>query len=352
MSQIVRASHSELLKLTTSALEAVDVSQTDAALAAEILVTADLIGIDTHGTKRLAPYIARLRDGVFKAQPKLTTIQQAATSIIIDGDNGLGPVIGTRALDIAIETAAKYGTAFVTCRNSQHFGALAPYAMRACQSSMVCFLGTNAFPTMAPWGGKDIKLGNNPIGLGAPRRDAPPFILDIAMSVAARGKMRKAAQKGERIPPGWALDTDGNPTTDPNEGLNGYVLPIGGHKGYGIALAVDILAGVLSGGSVATEVQSLFKQKEHPQQVSHFFIVIDPAQSIGTEAFLDRIEALCLIMKETEPLAATEPVLVPGEIEARKADEHLRLGIPMDEEFYESLHSLARGEAPDSVATA
>ena len=110
---------------------------------------------------------------------------------------------------------------------------------------MVCFLGTNAFPTMAPWGGKDVKIGNNPIGLGAPRRDAPPFILDIAMSVAARGKMRKAAEKGERIPPGWALDKDGNPTTDPNEGLNGYVLPIGGHKGYGIALAVDILAGVL-----------------------------------------------------------------------------------------------------------
>ncbi len=352
MRKIIRASHSELLKLTASALEAVGVPHEDADLAAEILVTADLIGIDTHGTRRLAPYVARLRDGVFNARPTLKMSQQAATSIIIDGNNGLGPVIGTRALDIALETAAKYGTAFVACRNSQHFGALAPYAMRACKSSMVCFLGTNAFPTMAPWGGKEVKIGNNPIGLGAPRRDAPPFILDIAMSVAARGKMRKAAQKGERIPVGWALDKGGNPTTDPNEGLNGYVLPIGGHKGYGIALAVDILAGVLSGGAVATEVQSLFKQKERPQQVCHFFIVIDPAQTIGTEAFLDRIETLCLIMKETEPIAAGESVLVPGEIEARKAGEHLRHGIPMDEEFYESLRSLARGEAPDFVANA
>lgn len=348
----IRASFSDLVNLSVRSLEAAGISEADAFSAAEILVTADLIGIDTHGIKRLPPYIARLRDGVFNPRPSIKKVSESTSSVIIDGDNGLGPVIGTRGLEIAVEKASTCGTAFVACRNSQHFGALAPYAMKATEQNMVCLLGTNAFSTMTPWGGKDIKIGNNPIGLGAPRLNAPPFILDIAMSVAARGKMRKAAERGESIPQGWALDLNGDPTTNPNEGLKGYTLPIGGHKGYGLVLAVEILAGALSGGAVATEVRSLFKQKVKPQRVCHFFIVIDPSQTIGTDAFLDRMEALCSLMKETEPLHEDTPVLIPGEIEARKAKENLQLGIPVDEKFYEYLQALAEGEPPREIATA
>lgn len=352
MAATVRVGQDKLLSLTTSALAAVGVPLVDAEIAAGILVTADLQGIDTHGTRRLAPYLARIRDGVFNPRPNIRLEQTGTSAAIVEGDNGLGPVVGCRGLELALRLAKESGTAYVGCRNSQHFGALAPYALRAAEAGVLCFLGTNAFTTMAPWGGRDIRVGNNPLGLGAPRRNAPPFILDIAMSVAARGKMRKAAEKGEPIPEGWALDADGSPTTDPEKGLAGYVLPIGGHKGYGLALMVDVLAGALSGGAVSTEVNSLFQQRDRPQRVSHFFIAIDPAKTIGTEAYLDRIETLCALMKTTEPFDAESPVLVPGEIEAQRMQERCEAGIPMESELLESIRGLARGEAPKSVAAA
>jgi LDH2 family malate/lactate/ureidoglycolate dehydrogenase len=352
MTGAFRVSRGELQSLASSALKAVGVPEPDADAAAAILVTADLQGIDTHGTSRLAAYVTRVRDGVFNAKPDIVVESQSPAVAVIDGDRGLGPVVGSRALDLAVRLAAQNGVAYVGCRNSQHLGALAPYALRATRHGMVCFLGTNAFPSMAPWGGREVKVGNNPLGVGAPRRDAPAFILDIAMSVAARGKIRKAGAKGERIPDGWALDAEGNPTTDPAKALDGYVLPIGGHKGYGLALAVDILAGVLSGGAVSTEVQSLFKQKDKPQQVSFFFLAIDPAKTIGLDTYFERMETLCGLIKDTEPSSVGDPVLLPGEIEARELEIRSRDGIPMEAELLDSIRSLARGEAPSSVPKA
>ena len=352
MAITVRVGQDELLSLTTSALTAVGVPPADAEIAAGILVTADLQGIDTHGTRRLAPYVTRIRDGIFNPRPNIRVEQTGISAAIVEGDNGLGPVVGYRGLELAVRLAKESGSAYVGCRNSQHFGALAPYALRAAEAGVLCLLGTNAFTTMAPWRGRDIRVGNNPLGLGAPRRNAPPFVLDIAMSIAARGKMRTAAEKGAPIPEGWALDADGNPTTDPEKGLAGYVLPIGGHKGYGLALMVDVLAGALSGGAVSTEVKSLFQQKDRPQRVCHFFIAVDPAKTIGTDAYLDRIETLCALMKTTEPFDAESPVLIPGEIEARRMRERREVGIPIDTELLEEIRRLARGEAPKTIAAA
>lgn len=346
----LRVPADKVLHLTKTALERVGVPEGDAAAAAEVLVSADLQGIVTHGTRRLAPYIARIRDGAFRSRAEIRIETPAPAVAVVDGGSGLGPVVGRKGLDLALKMAAESGIAFVTCRNSQHFGALAPYGRLAAGAGKVCLMGTNALATMAPWGGREVRVGNNPFGLAAPRRNAPPFILDIAMSVAARGKMRLAQDRGEPIPPGWALDARGRPTTDPLEGLKGFVLPIGGHKGYGLALMVDILAGVLSGGAVSTEVRSLFQQKTEPQRVSHFFIAIDPDRILGRAAYEDRMEALCGLMKTTPPFDPGKPVLIPGEIEARTHADRSANGIPMTADDLAALEALARGEPPRKVS--
>jgi ureidoglycolate dehydrogenase (NAD+) len=345
-------SYEELRVLAVQSLEKAGVPSHDAFTVADILCMADLMGIDTHGTKRLIPYIARIHDGIFNPTPALRVVQQKAGSAVIDGDNGLGPLVGSKAFQIAFELVAENGVAFVCCRNSQHFGAIAPYLQMACDRELVSFVGTNAYPTMAPWGGKESKVGNNPLGFGAPRRSGPHFILDIAMSIVARSKIRKSQERNESIPEGWAVDEQGVPTTDPSEALNGFVLPIGGHKGYGIALAVDILAGVLSGGAVADEVNSLFKQKVNPQRVGHFFIVIDPKVTIGLELYYERMEALCAAMKSCRSQDGDTSILLPGEIEADKAEKYRQSGVPIENDFLTSLRHLAEGEVPKNVPQA
>jgi len=194
-------------------------------------------------------------------------------------------------------------------------------------------------------------MGNNPICFAAPRRDGPHFILDFAQSVAARGKMRVAAERGEAIPEGWALDAEGNPTTDPDEGLKGFVLPIGEHKGYGLALAVDLLAGVLSGGAFADGVASMWAQESGPQKVSHFFILIDPDQILGLDAYYAQIEAFAGRIKGARPIDPAKPVLLPGEIEAKAYEEREAEGIPLDGELYGIISALAKGELRGSVPT-
>ena len=276
---------------------------------------------------------------------------KAPSVALIDGDDGLGPVVGRRALDKAVRMAKDNGIAYVGCRNSNHFGAIAPYALLACRQEMICIIGTNAFTTMAPWGGREVKIGNNPLGVGAPRRGKPAYILDIAMSVAARGKIRKAHESGEKIPSGWALDPQGKPTADPLEGLKGFVLPIGGHKGYGLALAIAILSGVLTGGSFLTGVKSMLQQADEPQHVSHFFILINPAQVIGIDAYYENMEVFCTLVKNTEPIDPNKPVLLPGEHAAKTYETRITSGIPMARERLQVLENLAQGN-PTELALA
>ena len=310
----------------------------------DVLITADLQGIGTHGARRLIPYILRIRSGLINPAPAIQVSECAPAIRLVDGDHGLGPVVGMTGLRTALAVAKTTGIAFVGCRNSHHFGAGAPYALEACRNTMICIGGTNAFPSLAPWGGKDVLLGNNPLFIGVPRQEGPHFILDIAMSVAARGKMRKAAGRGERIPDGWALDAAGNPTNDPVEGLKGYVLPIGGHKGYGLALAIDLIAGALTGSGVGREVQSLFQQWEKPQRVGHFFICLDPAHLMPMEQFQERVEFLFHMIKTSSPLDPEQPILLPGEIEAQQVARHTNEGISFERKIWNSLLALSEGK--------
>jgi LDH2 family malate/lactate/ureidoglycolate dehydrogenase len=209
---------------------------------------------------------------------------------------------------------------------------------------MVMTAGTNAFRMIAPWGGTQVKLGNNPLAFGAPCRNEPHFILDIAMSVGARGKIRAAQERGEAIPAGWALDSRGQPTTDPLEALKGFVMPIGGHKGYGLALMVDILSGVLTGALFGSDARSLFQDKSDPQGLGHFFIVIDPARFMDIGDFHDRMERLGRDMRSAPAADPERPVVLPGEFEHKAAAERSARGIPVEATLMRQLEALARGE--------
>lgn len=342
--QEMRLSESELTALTIAALEAADVSRADATACAEILVTADMQGITTHGVRRLVPYISRIRQGLISASPEIAVDHGSQTVVVVDGGNGLGPVVARRALDEALDIATKTGLAFVGCRASNHFGAGAPYALLACRRQMVMIAGTNAFRTMAPWGGTGVRLGNNPLAFGAPCGEEWHFILDIAMSVGARGKIRAAQEQGEQIPPGWALDATGHPTTDPLAALKGFVMPIGGHKGYGLALMIDILSGVLTGALFGSEARSLFQDHEAPQGLGHFFLVIDPARFMPLSEFQARMRQLAWDMESAPASDPNSPVVLPGAYEHAKMRAHAEFGVPVPTALVRQLEALGRGE--------
>ncbi len=332
----------ELKALTQSAFARAGFSKADADTTAEILVTTDLMGIGTHGVHRVDQYLKRVAAGVVPAKPDIRVTDKAPSIAIVDGGGGQGQVVGARALELAITKAIKTGIGFVSVGNSNHFGAMAPYGFAATVAGLILVSGTTASPSMTPFGGRERCLGNNPVGFAAPRKGAPPFLLDMALSVAARGKMRKLRDAGEPMPLGWALDADGKPTTDAQAGLDGFIQFIGGHKGYGLALAVDILSGVLSGGRFLDEVGDMWAETE-PQGVSHFFLGLNPAAIMAREDFDARMTAFAERIKTTTPFEAAGEVLLPGEIEHRIMEIRRLDGIPLAASLLETLRRLADG---------
>ena len=287
------------------------------------------MGISTHGAVRVPDYARRLRGGGIDAgaEPKLE--RRAPSLALVDGANALGPVVGLRALEAGLEMARETGIAYVGCRASNHFGAIAPYGRIACEAGFVMLAGTNASATMPPWGGKALRLGNNPLCIAAPGALGAHFILDIAMSVAARGKIRAAATAGRSIPQDWATDKDGRPTTDPAAALAGYLLPFGGHKGSGLSMALDLLAGVLAGGRFLTDVVTWVGNATEPQGTGHFFVLIDPARLIGREAYAAAMARFRELIKQTPAAEPAAPVLLPGERELARRAHALAHGVEL-----------------------
>lgn len=340
MPDAIMISAEELSGLARQAFKNAGFPESDAEAAAEILVAADLMGISTHGVHRLDQYLKRVRAGMVRATPEIRVDDRAPALAILDGGDGQGQVIGARALELAMAKARANGVAYVAVKNSSHFGATAPYGFAATVAAMGLMCGTSASPAMAPFGGRDLKLGNNPLGFAAPRRAGAPFILDMAMSVAARGKMRRLRDAGEAMPPGWALDEAGRPTTDPAAGLDGFIQFVGGHKGYGLSLMVEILGGLLSGGRFLDDVGDMWAEKE-PQGVSHFFIAIDPIRLLGAGDYYDRVESFVARIKSSAPFDDGGEVLIPGEPEFRAMEERRNKGIPLAAELLETVKRLA-----------
>ena len=336
----ISISTEELKALTIAAFTNAGFTKADADTVAEILVTTDLMGISTHGVHRIEQYLNRVRAGVVPAQPDIKVIDKAPSLAVVDGGGGQGQVVGARALESALTKAIKTGIGFVSVGNSNHFGAMAPYGFAATVAGVILISGTTASPSMTPFGGRDRLLGNNPIGFAAPRKGGAPFILDMAMSIAARGKMRKHRDANEPMPLGWALDADGNPTTDAQAGLDGFIQFIGGHKGYGLAFAVDILSGVLSGGRFLNDVGDMWTEEE-PQGVSHFFLALNLAPLIDRQVYDQRMDAFCNKVKASAPFDADGEVLLPGELEARNMEIRRLDGIPLSVSLLDTIKKLA-----------
>jgi ureidoglycolate dehydrogenase (NAD+) len=339
---VVTLREEELLALATDALAGLGLRREDAADTARILVMADLFGVPTHGVSRLESYAERLAHGGTKARPDIRVERVAPTIARVDGDSGVGPLVGTRALEAAMEMARESGTGIVFARNSNHFGAIGPYNHIAAEAGFASIIGSNSSTTIAPFGGRDARVGNSPLGFGIPRPGGRPIILDMAMSVVARAKIRDALKKGKPIPDTWATDRQGRPTTDPRAALDGFLLPIGGYKGYGLALIVDLFAGLLSGAAYLTHVQTWTDSPEKPQDLGHFFFLID-TRKLGSSSWLaQRMDDFAGILHSTPPADASKPVLLPGEIELDNLERHRREGVAIEASLRDKLERLAR----------
>ncbi|MCW5590547.1 MAG: Ldh family oxidoreductase [Burkholderiales bacterium] len=335
-----------LSRLATRALVGLGLDERDAADASRILVLGELMGLSTHGVGRIESYGERLDLGGIKARPDIRADKVAPAIAKVDGDNGVGPLVGMRSLEAAMTMARETGVGIIFARASNHFGPVAPYCLIAAEAGFASIIGSNATTTIAPTGGRDARLGNSPVGFCVPNPGGQPIILDMALSVVARAKIRNAAKKGEAIPPTWATDKDGGPTTDPQAALDGFLLPIGGHKGYGLALIVDLFAGLLSGAAFLTKVSSWSENPEAPQDLGHFFFVIDASRLGPPEWLAQRMREFAAIIHDTPPADPASPVLLPGEIELGRLERHRRDGIALDPALVAKLEALASRNSP------
>lgn len=336
-----------LLELATRALVSFGLAESDAQDTATILVLGDLFGVHTHGVSRIETYGERLRIGGIKARPDIFVERVASTVARVDGDNGVGPLVGMHALRCAMEMAREHGTGIAFARGSNHFGPVGPYSYLAAEQGFASIIGSNSTTTIAPTGGRQAKLGNSPVGFGVPNPGGRPIILDMAISVVARAKIRAAMNRGEAIPDNWATDKDGAPTTDPKAALDGFLQPIGGYKGYGMALIVDLFAGLLSGAAYLTHVKSWSEEPEQPQNLGHFFFLID-TKVLGSPMWLaERMRDFAQILQSTPASDPSKPVLVPGEIEMNSLECQRRDGIVLDDALLAMLNRYAE-TAPTS----
>jgi LDH2 family malate/lactate/ureidoglycolate dehydrogenase len=314
--------------------------QHDADRVAECLVEADLRNVSSHGVNRIPIYTRRLREQLVNPRPEMQLDSPTPVVGRLNGDNGMGFVVATRAMSEAIDRAKRFGVGIVFACHSNHFGMAACYLRQALDAHMAAIVLTNASPAMPIWGGRAPFLGTSPFAMAAPGR--VPLVLDMATSVAARGKIRRAAQRGEPIPEGWALDEHGRPTTDAEAGYRGIVLPLGGPKGSGLSLMMEAFAGVMSGSAFGGEVRNQYDDFETPQNVGHFFLALKPDLFMPSGEYEMRMSNLVGRAKATPLAQGYDEIMMPGEPEERTAEHRRREGIAIPEADIAMLRDEAR----------
>lgn len=329
---------SELTSLAFRILRSVGLAERAAGMVADNLVDADRRGVASHGLIRLPIYVRRLREGLVDptATPKVRT---SGARACVDGRNAMGALVASTAMEAACALADTYGIGTSAARNSNHCGTMGFYARRAAERGYLALAMSNAPVTMAYHGGRTRAVGTNPIAIALPRPHGEPVVLDIASSAVARGKIIVADSKGESIPPGWAIDTEGTPTTVAAEALDGAMLPFGGPKGSGIALMIDILCGVLAGAASGPDIGDMYLNWDHPQNVGHVVLASDFTGLL--KRYGDSVENFLAQVTSLPTANGFDGVLLPGEPEeraARKADQE---GIPLSDETWSVLDALA-----------
>lgn len=337
----VRYSPESVRQTIQSLTQAAGVSPEDAAILADALLDADLHGASTHGITRLNIYLRRIQKGLIDPRAQLTVEQWRPAVLSVDAGNGLGQVQAVRCLERLVPLAREFGVASATIRRSQHFGALSYYCNLATRQGMVLLAMTNCEPAMSPAGGCQAFFGTNPIAVSLPTGKGFPVKIDLSTSIVARGNIITAAKADREIPQGWALDPDGNPTTDADAALAGTVLTMAGHKGYALALMVEAFSGVLSGSAIGDEIGSMYKNLDRPQDVGHFFCLFDIEAFLGLDEFKARIDRTIDRIKACSRRPDCDEILVPGERSHRRAESSLHKGVSIDPETLRELESLA-----------
>ncbi|MEV5013438.1 Ldh family oxidoreductase [Streptomyces sp. NPDC053780] len=330
----------DLLRFAAAATEAHGVPPEDAHLLADTLVTAELWGHPSHGMLRLPWYLARVASGATAATAAPETVSDNGAVVVVDGRDGLGQVLTDRAIRMGVERAREHGISAVAVRNSGHFGTAAYFTRQAAEQGCVALLATNASPAMAPWGGKEKRVGTNPWSIAAPGGRYGTVVMDIANTAVARGKIYHAKERGEPIPEGWAADSEGVPTTDPRRAIEGLILPMAGHKGYAISFMFDVLAGVLTGSAFGSGVVGPYRPTGR-SGVGHLLICVDISAMADPDDFARRMEALVEETKSTPAAPGTAEIFVPGEPEMRTAERLRAEGITVVEDTWASLMTIA-----------
>lgn len=331
----------ELHRFASDCFVAVGVPQDDADWCAEVLVRADFTGVPTHGLSRLAAYIRAIQRGVINPRPKFFWKQGAPAVTALDGDNGLGPVIGRAAILEAIQLAEQAGIGIVTVRRGNHAGTMSSYIDLAVQAGMIGWGFSNAQPAIPPWGGRKAYFGTNPIAFGAPCKEYDPVVLDLATSKVARGNIILAAKSGKPIPEDWVLDEYGRPTTDAASALRGSLLPMAEAKGYALALMVEILSGVLSGAEIGSGVGSIYDPGNREPGTGMCVIAVNPDPFLGSEEFLARMDRLVDEIHRIPPAEGYQSVRLPGERRAQFERDGRKAGILLEESTIEELEKLS-----------
>jgi LDH2 family malate/lactate/ureidoglycolate dehydrogenase len=310
---------------------------------ADCLIKADMRGVSTHGTYLLKPISDRAKIKMLTLPTKPEFVMNDGATALIDGKNGLGPVAGYLAIQTGIEKAKQYGISTVLIRNTNNIGSLAYYTQFAADANMVSIMACNAAPAMAPWGGAEQFIGTNPIAISIPTGPGTCFTADMASSVVARGKIRKASRQNTPIPDNWALDKDGNPTTDPNAALKGALLPMGGPKGSALALWVDILSGLISGSSYSTNLKSFHTAEGGPTGVGAFCITMDVNRFMAISQFSGLMDSYVGDIKKMKKAKGFDEILMPGEIELRKEQDSLKQGVELDAQTITDINAFLAG---------
>jgi LDH2 family malate/lactate/ureidoglycolate dehydrogenase len=329
---VKRYAKERLESLVAQLASGMGVPAEDAAHFAEVLVDADLHGVSTHGVSRLNIYLKRIEAGLIDPKAALKVDRQTGSILALDAGNGLGQVQARKALEMLMPLARQNGVAAATIRNSQHFGALSWYCNYAAGQKMVLLAMTNCEPAMSPEGGYEAFFGTNPIAASFPTGKGFPVKIDLATSTVARGNIIAAQKKGAAIPEGWALDREGRPTTDASEALLGTVLTMAGHKGYALALMVEMFSGVLSGAAIGSEVGSMYKNMDRKQDVGHFFCLFDVSAFLDYGEYVRRLDETIDRIKGSKKRPGVEEILVPGERSARQARRNGAEGVPLSDE--------------------
>ena len=340
--QARRIPAARLQAFTAAALEAVGLPAGDAATCAKLMVRADLNGADGHGIFRLPQYIRRIKGGAVNVRPNVHIEREAAGMALVDGDNGMGHVVMDFVARTAIEKAKTAGVAWVGANHSNHAGTAALYASMPLEHDMIgLVLAVGNANHMAPWGGIDLLLSTNPIGIAVPGLEEGPVVLDMATTVAAYGKVKTAAQRGETMPEGWMIDHHGKPLTDPKRAAEGLLAPIGGYKGYGLALMFGLLAGTLNNAAVGSSTIDFNSDDTSVTNTGHVVMAISLAAFGDVDAFKRRVDALARELRNTRRMPGVERVWLPGEQSKAKREERTRSGIPVPPALQASLDKLA-----------